>query len=216
MFDDGKDVRISDVADTIPLLIMADSTLVIPAQVTHDGKTYPVTGIRCYTFRFRPEVKHLVISEGVEMIEERTFAFCYNLESVLFPSTMEFMDECLFYDCPKLSRISVAKGNEYYDSRKNCNAVINKAENYVQLGCKATLIPHEVDSIGHAAFCGCTGMESIVIPEGIKTIYFDAFVGCSQLRSIHFPKSVQRLSVGCFSGCTRLDSVFIPKGIREK
>lgn len=215
IFDDTTDVRISDAADTIPLPITADSTLVIPSSVMHEGRRYHVTGIRRYTFLCRPEVKHLVISEGVEMIEDRIFTACYNLESVQFPSTMDYMGEYLFYDCPRLSRLSVAKGNEQFDSRKGCNAVINKDGDYVQLGCKGTVIPHGVDSIGNMAFSGCTGMESITIPEGIKAIGYDAFHGCYQLRSVRFPNSLRSLGTGCFSACLSLDSVFIPKGIRK-
>ncbi len=215
IFDDTADVRISDVADTIPLPVTPDSTLVIPASVMHNGKCWHVTGIRRYTFTCRPEVKHLVISEGVEMLEERTFGACYNLESVSIPSTMEIIDENAFYDCPRLRSMSVADGNEYFDSRDGCNAVINKAGNYLQLGCSGTNIPHSIDSIGDNAFSGCTGMESVIIPEGIKTICHEAFSSCIRLKEVSFPKSLRKLQAGSFSTCISLDSVFIPRGVRK-
>ena len=78
----------------------------------------------------------------------------------------------------------VADGNTVYDSRGNCNAIIEKATNKLLYGCKNTVIPDNVTSIDYVAFRDCTGLESITIPASVTSIYDDAFRGCTGLASV--------------------------------
>ena len=78
-----------------------------------------------------------------------------------------------------LSSITVASGNEVYDSRGGCNAVIEKNTNKLVAGCRASIIPNDVITIGERSFDGIP-VESIVIPDNVKTIEngaFDRFYG---------------------------------------
>ena len=45
-----------------------------------------------------------------------------------------------------------------YDSRDNCNAIIEKETNTLIQGCKNTKIPSGVTEIGRYAFDGCSGL----------------------------------------------------------
>ena len=60
-----------------------------------------------------------------------------------------------YYFCSGLDSITVESGNIVYDSRDNCNAIIETATNTLLRGCKNTIIPHSVTSIGDNAFRGC-------------------------------------------------------------
>lgn len=68
-------------------------------------------------------------------------------------------------DCPKLESIVVDGDNPVFDSRDNCNAIIDTQANTLLIGCKGTVIPSSVVSIGDDAFEG-SGLTSIVIPDG--------------------------------------------------
>ena len=108
----------------------------------------------------------------------------------------------------------VESGNTVYDSRNNCNAIIVSASNSLISGCKTTVIPDGVKSIGAFAFADCAGLTDITIPNSVTTIGEGAFYYCSGLTSITIPKSVTKFEENFdgwsqFSGCTSLTSIVV-------
>jgi hypothetical protein len=89
-----------------------------------------------------------------------------------------------FSNCPSLGQIIVSSGNTVYDSRGNCNAIIKSSTNELVSGCKNTVIPNSVTSIGSSAFYWCTGLTSIVIPNSVTSIGSSAFYYCTGLTSM--------------------------------
>ena len=57
-----------------------------------------------------------------------------------------------FYGCSSLTSMVVASGNSTYDSRDNCNAIIETATNTLIAGCQNTTIPNGVTSIEEEEF----------------------------------------------------------------
>ena len=74
--------------------------------------------------------------------------------------------------------------NSKYDSRDNCNAIIETETNTLIAGCPKTIIPNSVTTIGAYAFNGCSGLTSITIPNGVTAIGENAFKDCSGLRMV--------------------------------
>ena len=109
----------------------------------------------------------------------------------------------------------VESGNPKYDSRDNCNAIIETDSNTLFFGCKNTIIPNSVTSIGYEAFYGCTGLTSIVIPNSVTEISYNAFRGCSGLTSIVISNSVTSIGYQAFALCTGLTSIVIPNSVTE-
>ena len=87
----------------------------------------------------------------------------------------------IFYKCNSLTTINVESGNTVYDSRNNCNAIIESNSNTLIAGCKNSTIPSTVTSLGRNALRGCEGLTSIIIPNSVKSIEARAFEGCSGL-----------------------------------
>ena len=155
----------------------------------------------------------MTIGNGVTDIKEEAICFCPLLSSIVIPASVTNIEAYNFTDCPALESIIVEAGNEVYDSRNNCNAIIEKSTKTLLVGCKNTVIPNDVKIIGEDAFTGCTGLTSIVIPEGVTTIGNSAFYECSSLVDIRIPSSVTYIDDYTFEGCTSLSDVTIPDGV---
>ncbi len=121
----------------------------------------------------------------------------------------------LFENCNELASIVIESGNPRYDSRNNCNAIIETIYNELIVGCKNTIIPNSVTDIDVWAFAGCSGLTSIVIPNSVTDIWDNAFAGCTGLTSIVFPNSVTDIWDNAFAGCTGLTSIVFPNSVTD-
>ena len=106
---------------------------------------------------------------------------CSGLMSVTIPASVTSIEWWAFRGCSGLESISVAAGNKVYDSREDCNAIIEKESNKLICGCKSTVIPASVTSIGESAFRDCSALTGIIIPESVTSIGDKAFDGCDNL-----------------------------------
>ena len=135
---------------------------------------YNLKGIT--VFNFGNEVEHIPAY------------LCYgltNLTSLTIPKSVTEVGLHAFGDCSGLTSIVVEQGNEKYDSRDNCNAIVKIATNELVAGCKYTDIPNSVTTIGPYAFEGC-GMKSITLPPFITEIEEAAFAKCTSLETVNW------------------------------
>lgn len=126
----------------------------------------------------------VTIPEGVTQIGDAAFEWCTSLTSMSIPASVESIGEGVFGSCTNLSSITVDAANTIYDSRDNCNAIIETSNNTLIAGCLSTVIPESVTVIGGYAFYECTGLSEVTIPEGVTSIDDYAFSNCSGLTSI--------------------------------
>ena len=167
--------------------------LTIPESVTYGGISYPV------------------ISIGYE-----AFYYCTGLTSVTIPNSVTSIGWYAFYECRGLTSIKVESSNSVYDSRENCNAIIETATNTLITGCKNTIIPNSVTSIGKGAFWGCRGLTSVNIPNSVTEIGEGAFDECTGLTSLTIGNSVTSIGLFAFykcSGLTKIDAYLNPKNV---
>ena len=139
----------------------------IPSQVYYNNKWYSVTRIRTEAFKECVNLTSVNIQGGVTYIEPNAFEGCTSLKSITFPENLlsikflafsentslesivisknlKTIDPTAFYYCPELKSIRVDTENEFFDSRNNCNAIIETATNQLILGCKNTVIPNVI------------------------------------------------------------------------
>ena len=154
------------------------------------------------------------IPSTVTSLECQAFKGCTGLTSITIPAHIKNIDNDVFDGCSGLTSINVENGNTVYDSRDNCNAVIETSTNKLAIACKTTVIPTSVTSIGSSAF-GSAGKEltSINIPTSITSIESWAFSGCTGLTSINIPTSVTSIGSSAFRDCTGLTSINIPTSV---
>ncbi|MBQ6166217.1 MAG: leucine-rich repeat domain-containing protein [Muribaculaceae bacterium] len=186
----------------------------IPETVADNGITYSVTSIGIYAFAYCSGLISIEIPNSVTSISVYAFKDCSGLTSVSIGNSVTKIDEFAFQGCSGLTSIVVVSGNPTYDSRNNCNAIIETTGNKLILGCKNTTIPNSVTTIGSSAFSGCSGLTSIDIPNSVTSIGRFAFSSCG-LTSIDIPNSVTSISSDAFWGCSGLTSINIPNSITE-
>ena len=168
-----------------------------------------------------PANTSIEVKEGTVSISPSAFYDCNSLTSITIPKSVTSIDfghgyssATTFYAC-NLTSISVAEGNPCYDSRNNCNAIIESKSNTLVLGCRTTIIPEGITAIEDHAFDGFLrgGSHSIVIPEGVTSIGVGAFANCSRLTSITLPESMTSIENSAFHDCRNLTSITLPEGM---
>ena len=171
------------------------TSLTIPSSITSIGNSAfsgcsSLTSVEFHCaqigswFSGNTSIKNVTIGNGVTSVENLAFEKCSGLTSVTIGNGVTSIGEKAFYGCTGLTSIVVENGNSKYDSRNDCNAIIETASNTLIAGCKNTVIPNSVTSIGYSAFEGCSGLTAITIPSSVTSIGNGAFCGCSGLTSI--------------------------------
>lgn len=193
-----------------------DSLFVVPAYVENKGKRYDVKVIETGAFAPVTGMKHLVISEGIEEIQRNAFAGCATLVSARIPSTVKTISNerktgsSIFGYCISLQKITVDKRNPIFDSRDECNAIINTAENSLVCACSSTVIPSTVETINGDAYVGLT-IESLNIPNGVKRIHEYAIVHCPNLKEIKFSSTVSYIQSHSVVECGHVRKISVDK-----
>ena len=143
-----------------------------------DGTRIIAGGALKYTM----SISSVKIPNTVTSICQGAF-FQSGITSLIIPNSVKGIYHQAFHWCNKLEKIEVESGNPVYDSRNNCNAIIETGKNQLAFGCKNTVIPNSVTSIKEFAFRG-HWMKSIVIPKSIISIGSWAFMDCWRLETI--------------------------------
>jgi hypothetical protein len=145
-----------------------------------------VISICSFAFSCIDGLTNIEIPEGVENIRNHAFYRCDGLTSITISNSVIDIDKSSFYMCNNINSISVHSNNAFYDSRDNCNAIIDSKKNELVIGCKTSEIPKSINSIGGSAFSGCLGLSSIIIPNSILSIGDYAFYDCQNLTDVYY------------------------------
>ena len=192
-----------------------DHTFGSCSELTSINIPESVTKIGEYAFNWCRALKSVTIPNSVTEIGEYAFSGCKTLTSINIPNSVTKIGYSAFSRCKTLTSIIVAEENKVYDSRGNCNAIIETKTNRLIQGCTNTVIPESVTEIGDHAFYACETMTSINIPNSVTKIGKSAFWWCEALISINIPESVTEIGAGAFSKCTALTSLNIPDSVTE-
>ena len=182
----------------------AKGAVEIPTKI----KDIKVTSIGNEVFFGCSELTSIEIPSSVTSIGNFAFSGCSGLTGIEIPSSVTKIGEAAFSGCSRLTSINVEAGNEVYDSRDNCNAIIKKATNTLIQGCKNTKIPSSVTSIGYYAFYDCSGLTGIEIPSSVTSIRNFAFWFCSGLKDVYYTGTQEQWNAISFGSGGDASDVF--------
>ena len=153
---------------------------------------------------------NIELPPSLEIIGEQCFSGCGYLQSIYIPASVKNIGLACFAGCSNLYSVIVSNSNTVYDSRNDCNAIIETNSNALISGCKSTVIPNTVTSIYHHAFAYIYSLKEIQIPTSITSIGMEAFKGTG-LQTIFIPKSITELSSlsPSFADCQDLESIIV-------
>ena len=150
------------------------------------------------------------IPETVESIDNRAFYGCSSLKKLFIPKSVISIDTktdwALLYACNSLTSIIVDENNPVYDSRNNCNAIIETASNKIIVGCTTTTIPEGITAIGYYAFSGLENLTAITLPQSLESIETGAFCKLG-IHEISIPENVKSIASYAFNSCKQLETV---------
>lgn len=222
-----KTVTLPDSVENIGNMAFVDcaalETVVFPSALKEIGRM---------AFNRCKALKNAELPGSVTTIGERAFGSCPSLEKIFIPASVTEIGSEAFVlgsdafpkfddtsgnkrELPEDMRVSIIvdPANKVYDSRDNCNAIIETATNTLLDGCSKTVIPDSVTAIDSCAFRGSTGLKQVELPAGLNSIGESAFMGCKELTGVVIPDQVTEIPAEAFYGCSALTSVTFPEGL---
>ena len=178
------------------VILTEQNALVISCKNT----TIPnsVTTLARHSF-MQSKIENLTIPNGVTTIEADAFCNCVTLTSIVIPASVTTVEGGAFSACDKLYSISVDSNNPIYDSRDNCNAIIETATNKLVVACNGSIIPDDVVEIGDNAFDHINAMTELVLSDNITKIGDNAFWNSAKIQSIYIGKNLTSIGRTAFS-----------------
>ena len=150
--------------------------------------------------------KNTIIPNSVTTIREAAFRHQAGLKHITIPESVTAI-EYLAFSGTGLESIQVAEGNTIFDSRSNCNAIIETASNTLVVGCIKTTIPEGITTIAKGAFENTPNLTSIQLPKSVETICMWAFRECKDLKEVNIPENVTKIESMAFFDCNALTKV---------
>ena len=172
-----------------------------------------VTSIGDRAFVNCANLKSIIIPNRLTNIGKMVFARCTNLTSITISSSVTCISSDAFSQCDNISSIIVDKDNKIYDSRNNCNALIDTKTNCLLMGCQNTKIPNSIKSIGTGAFYFVGNLDTLIIPENIEEIKEQAFLSCS-IKKIIIQEGVKKIGKGAFA-YSNIEYISFPSTLEE-
>ena len=170
----------------------------IPPTITCDGTSYSVTSIGAGAFKECYDLTSVIIPSSVTSIYYQAFDGCNNLSSVIIEDGAENLSFVHYYE-RRLSK-------SYYISDYFSNCPIER----LYLGRN---INYTINSDLKPPFAGNSSLTSVSLGNNVTRIEESAFCNCSGLTSIIIPNSVMIIGVTAFAECHGLTSIIIEDGL---
>ena len=133
-------------------------------------------------------LKSADLPESVASIGPSAYNMCESLKSVHLSKNVRYIGSGAFGYCQNIESFTIDSDNPVFDSRENCNAIIETATNTLIHGFNCTTIPSTLEGIAYNSFYYCDKLESIYISKSVSRIEYCPFIGCHNLRSVVIDK----------------------------
>lgn len=173
---------------------------------------------------FNSKISSIKIPSNIKDVMSSAFLNCKNLTHVSFEKSIEMLNERAFYGCSNLQTVENLAvdvvGNSAFemcsklrkiDLSKRCKKIGNKSfakcENLIEV-----LMP-KVQILDDYCFCDCFSLKRVNFPNTLKSINYHSFFNCYNLEEAILPEGLESLWSGAFENCVALNKVFLPKSL---
>jgi len=201
------------------------TAVTIPASVTYNGYTYPVTSIGTSAFEALTNLQSVTLPTSVTTIGTDAFYGCTKLGSVNLEEGLTSIGLRAFYNC-KLTEITVPStvtsiGNSAFKENPtttivwkpaNCSIGTDDSAPFYSTNSKVTSFTF-ADGVEVVPSYICKNMnkiDTIVLPASVSRLGQNAFMYCTNLKSINLPATQKTLPASFLEGCTSLESIELP------
>ena len=196
------------------LTSIADSAFMGCTNLQEVMMPQAITRIGGHAFEGCGRLMFAEIPEMVTTIGDYAYQECTSVTSLFIPFETTSISNSAFRGCSNLEYINVSEQNTIYDSRNECNALIETSSNTLVLGCKNTVIPNTVVTIGTWAFYECDFEQVLQIPSSIKVIEQSAFNSASGIGQVSFPEGLEEIKDWAFNWCD-FESLTLPSTLKN-
>lgn len=188
----------------------------VPETIDVNGQTYKVESIEINAFRRAKCLKHLVIPDSIEFVDEYNFDSLPSLRSIHIGKGLSHLSSWIFDGNRKLRGFVISKENPHFNVE---NGVVYTADglcavttpfNYSNLRIK-----EGVETIGTGCFWWNHNLRAISFPSSLKSIGDNSFAGCPKLKEVVLPEGVEKCVTQCFFCCDSLEIVDMPSTLKE-
>jgi hypothetical protein len=153
--------------------------------------------------------KTIRVNDGVTSLGTSVFSAYKYIEELYLPKSVQTLSTG-FIAVARLKKIQVEDGNNTYDSRENCNAIIKKESLYnrtttLVLGGNLTIIPEDVEALSYACMQGALLIESIDVPHKITSIPSYAIAECTALKRVLLKGAITNIASYAFYNNTAME-----------
>lgn len=158
------------------------SSLIIPNSVTSIGVS---------AFSSMEDLGEITLSSNLTAIPDKLCENCTALTSFTVPKSVETIGSDFITGCP-ISTLKVDENNIIFDSRDNCNGILETDTNKLVYAITDTIIPETCEILGSAVFEG-TKRNSITIPDSVIEIEDSVFSNLSTLITVNGCNNVKKI-----------------------
>jgi len=203
----------------------AYTSVTVPASVTYNNYTYPVTSIGTSAFEACSNLQSIVLPTSVTTINTDAFWGCTKLANVTLHEGIITIGTRAFYNC-KLTEVTIPStvtsigGGAFKENPltsvtwlpAGCSIADDTSAPFYSTNSQITSFTFgpNVEKVPPYICKYMSRLDTIVLPPSVYSLGQAAFMYCTSLKSINLPVTQNAIPQSFLEGCTSLETIVLP------